>query len=101
MPILAQQGMVIALLDNLATIERDEYGCPVLQDQFKLFLDLCLGQWINTGGRFWPRIANIIGFGSRTKKPILLLPQSVQETSCFVDTSTVPGIYARPLGPTP
>ena len=65
MAALTHQGMMIALLDNLATIEhddavrvsnggeamRDQYGCAVLQDQVKPFLDLRLGQWINTGSR--------------------------------------------------
>ena len=66
MAALAHQGMMIALLDDLATIEHDdavcmsnggetmcdEYGCAVLQDQVKSFLDLRFGKWINTGGRF-------------------------------------------------
>src|SRR6266571_8191228 len=66
MPALAHQGMMIALLDDLSTIEHDnairvsnggeamcdEYGCAVLQDQVKPFLDLRLGKWINTCGRF-------------------------------------------------
>ena len=63
---LAHQGMVITLLDNLATIDNadavrlsnggeamsDQNGCLMLQDQVKPFLDLRLGQWIDTGGRF-------------------------------------------------
>jgi hypothetical protein len=65
-PALVHQGMMITLLDYLATIEYDnavrmpnggeamcdEYGCAVLQDQVKPFLDLRLGEWINTGGGF-------------------------------------------------
>ena len=65
-PALAHQGMMIALLDDISAIKyddavrvsnggesmRDEYGCAVLQDQVKSFLDLRLGKWINTGGRF-------------------------------------------------
>ncbi|GEM_PF-5327384 len=79
MPTLAHPGMVITLLDNLATIDNydavlvpnvveamcDEYSYAVLQDQVKPILDLCLGQRINTGGRFWPRLANVIGYNFR------------------------------------
>jgi hypothetical protein len=57
-PALAHQSMMITLLDNHATIENvdairvsnggesmhDQYGCAVLQDQVKPFLDLCLCQ---------------------------------------------------------
>ena len=57
MPALAHQGMVITLLNNLATIDNDDAvrvsnrreamsdqnGCPVLQNQVKPLLDLRLG----------------------------------------------------------
>ena len=66
MTALVHQSMMIALLDNLTTIEHDnairvsnsgksmcdQYSCTVLQDQIKPFLDLRLGQWVNTGSRF-------------------------------------------------
>ncbi len=53
---LAHQRMMITFLDNLATIKNDDavrmshgrkpmcdqYGSPVLQNQVKPFLDLCL-----------------------------------------------------------
>jgi hypothetical protein len=39
-------------------------------------------------------------FGESIRPLFVSSFHSVHDTSCFVDTSTVPGIYARSLGPT-
>src|SRR5258706_8995042 len=66
MTTLPHQSIVIALFHYSATIKhddtvgmadggeavRDQDGGAILQYQVKSFLNVCLGQWINTGGCF-------------------------------------------------